>query len=160
MKTLLAATETVAAVFLLLIALLTTTNVLSRELLGVTIPDWFDGSQLLLGVALFWGMAIASYRGGHICVDILWEHLGPPNRRRLDILAAAVCAAFLLPLAWMVWVKVGGVGTQSTSDLRLPLLGPYAIAAAGISCGALLACARLIELLMNHVRGEEEQHGS
>lgn len=160
MKPLLAATETVAAIFLLLIALLTTANVLSRELLGITIPDWFDGSRLLLGIALFWGIAITSYRGGHICVDILWEHLGPANRRRLDILAAAVCAAFLLPLAWMVWVKLGGVGTQSTSDLRIPLLGPYAIAAAGISCCALLACVRLFELVRDHTRGGEAQHGS
>lgn len=161
MKPLLAVTETVAAVFLLLIALLTTANVLTREVLGVTIPDWFDGSRLLLGVALFWGIAIATYRGGHICVDMLWERLGVVGRRRLDMVAGAVCAAFLLPLAWMVWVKIGGVGAQATSDLRLPLVLPYALAGLGVSCGALLACARLVELARGQAADTEgECHGS
>lgn len=161
MKSLLAITETVAAVFLLLIALLTTANVLTREVFGVTIPDWFDGSRLLLGVALFWGIAVATYRGGHICVDMLWEHLGSAGRRRLDLVAAFICAAFLLPLAWMVWVKIGGVGAQATSDLRLPLVGPYVLAGAGVSCGALLACVRLFELATGRTGVcAGEQHGS
>jgi len=82
MKRLLAATETVAAVFLLLIALLTAFNVGLRDLLSIQIPDWFDGSKLLMCIALFWGMAVTTYHSGHICVDALWEHLGAANRRR------------------------------------------------------------------------------
>ena len=44
-----------------------------------------------------------------------------------------IAAAFLLPLAWMVWVKLGGAGTQATSDLRLPLVWFYAVSAAGVT---------------------------
>lgn len=61
MRRVLAATETVAAVFLLLIALLTAGNVALRDLMSVQIPDWFDGSKLLMGIALFWGIALATY---------------------------------------------------------------------------------------------------
>ena len=42
MKRLLAATETVAAVFLLIIALVTAANVVLRDLFAVQIPDWFE----------------------------------------------------------------------------------------------------------------------
>jgi len=153
MKRLLATTENVAALFLLAIALLTAGNVALRDLFSMQVPDWFDGSRLLQSIALFWGIAIATYRGGHICVDIVWEHLGPRGRRWLDVFAMLVTLAFLAPLAWMVWVKVGSTGTQATSDLRLPLVWFYPLGALGATVAALLGALRAIEL----VRGKEPE---
>lgn len=143
MKRALAAIETVAAFFLLAIALLTAGNVLLRDVFSVQIPDWYDGARMLQGIALFWGVALATYYGSHICVDVLWEHLKPNGRRWLDVLATAITLAFLAPMAWMVWVKVGSTGTQATMDLRLPLVPFYAVAAAGAVVAAALAAVRL-----------------
>ncbi|MEO7246804.1 MAG: TRAP transporter small permease, partial [Rubrivivax sp.] len=137
-RRLLAATETVAAVFLLLIALLTAANVAFRDLLSVQIPDWYDGSKLLMAIALFWGIAVATYHAGHIAVDIVWEHLHAPGRRVLDIVAGLVTLAFLAPMAWMVLAKVLAGGTQATTDLRLPLLPFQSIAACGAIAAAVL----------------------
>jgi TRAP-type C4-dicarboxylate transport system permease small subunit len=145
-RRLLSATETLAALLLLAIALLTAGNVGLRAL-GHSIPDWFDGSRMLLGIAMFFGMAIATWRGGHICVDFLWEQLGPANRRRLDAVAAAIALVFFAPLAWMVWVKVAGTGTQGTMDLRLPLVWFFSAAAVGAVAAAVLAAARLVHEL-------------
>jgi TRAP-type transport system small permease protein len=145
-KRLLSATETVAAVCLLFIALVTAANVLLRDLLAIQIPDWFDGSKLVMCIALFWGMAIATYHAGHICVDVVWEHLSAPNRRRLDIVASVITLAFLAPLAWMVWSKVLSTGTQTTMDLRLPLVWFYAAAACGAVAAALLGLRRVWDL--------------
>lgn len=152
MKRLLAAIETLAALFLLAIALLTAVNVGLRDLFAVQIPDWFDGSKLLMGIALFWGIAVATYHAGHICVDILWEHLRARGRRWLDIAAGAFTLAFLGPMAWMVWTKVLASGTQATSDLRLPLVWFTSFAAAGAVAAAVLALARLVGLLRGHDR--------
>src|SRR5690606_20068256 len=146
MRRLLATTENIAALLLLAIALLTASNVVLRDLFSMQIPDWFDGSKQLQAMALFWGIAIATYRGGHICVDILWEHLGSRGRRWLDLFATLVTLAFLAPLAWMVWVKVGSTGTQTSSDLRLPLVWFYAVGALGATVAALLGALRAIEL--------------
>lgn len=153
MKRLLAATETVAAVFLLLIAVLTAANVALRDLASVQIPDWFDGTKLLMAIALFWGIAVTTYYAGHIAVDVVWEHLKAPGRRRLDIVAGIVTLAFLVPMAWMVLSKVLAGGTQATTDLRLPLVWFTSIAACGAVAAAVLALARLIELL----RGRDPQ---
>src|SRR5690606_15943395 len=112
MKRLLSAIETMAALSLLLIAVLTAGNVLLRYMFSVQIPDWFDGSRMLQGIALFWGIALATYYGTHICVDLLWESLKPSGRRRIDLFATTITAAFLVPMAWMVWVKVSGTGSQ------------------------------------------------
>jgi TRAP-type C4-dicarboxylate transport system permease small subunit len=146
MKRLLSATETVAAFFLLLIALLAAGNVFLRDVFSLSIPDWYDGSRLLQGIALFWGMALATYYGSHICVDIVWEHLKTPGRRWLDLLATGITLAFLLPMAWMVWVKVANTGTQGTSDLRMPIVWFYAFAAVGAVMAAVLAILRLVRL--------------
>ena len=94
----------VAPFFLLAIAVLTAGNVLLRDLFAIQIPDWFDGARMLQGIALFWGVALATYYGSHICVDALWEHLRPPGRRWLDIVATLLTLPFLVPLPWMVWV--------------------------------------------------------
>jgi TRAP-type transport system small permease protein len=147
MRRLLPATETVAALFLLTIALVTAVNVLLRGVFAIQLPDWFDGSRMLQGIALFWGFALATYYGSHICVDVLWEHVSPARQRWIDIAATAFTLAFLLPLAWMVWVKVGGTGTQGTMDLRLPLKWFYSVAALGAMMAALLGVLRLVRLL-------------
>ena len=60
MKKILDTTESVAAFFLLAIALLTAGNVFIRNVADVQVPDWYDGSRLLLGISIFWGMAIAT----------------------------------------------------------------------------------------------------
>lgn len=146
MKKLLDTTESVAAFFLLAICVLTAGNVVVRNAMAAQVPDWYDGSRLLLGISIFWGIAIATYRGGHICVDALWEHLGPRNRVRVDTLAALLTWAFLCPLAWMVWVKVGGTGEQATSDLRLPMVWFYSLAALGASAAAVLSTVRVLQM--------------
>ena len=147
---LLGAIEVVAACFLLAVALLTAGNVMLRDLGGPDIPDWYDGSRLLQSIALFWGIALATYYGSHICVDIVWEHLGRAGRRLLDVLATAITASLLIPMAWMVWEKVASTGTQGTNDLRLPLTWFYAVAALGITLAALLCVWRLVLLARGH----------
>jgi TRAP-type C4-dicarboxylate transport system permease small subunit len=147
MKRLLAATETVAALFLLAIALLTALNVGLRGLFSIQVPDWFDGTKMLLFIALFWGIAVATYHGSHIAVDVVWEHLRARGRRVLDVVAALFTLALLAPMAWMVWEKVLGSGTQATMDLRLPLIGFTSVGATGAVAAALLAAWRLLELL-------------
>lgn len=149
-RRLIGAIETVAALFLLAIALLTAGNVAVRAAFNVQIPDWFDGSKLLLGIALFWGIAVATYHAGHICVDIVWEHLKPRGRRWLDLVAALITLGFLAPTAWMVTTKVLASGTQATTDLRLPIMGFNLVASAGAAAAVLLAALRAWQLLRGH----------
>lgn len=146
MKRLVSGTETVAALFLLAIALLTATNVALRAAFTVQVPDWFDGTKLLMAIALFWGIAVATYHGSHIAVDFVWEHVGTRARRWIDLVAAFVTLLFLAPAAWMVFAKALAGGSQATSDLRLPLVWFTTMAAAGMAAAAVLALARLMRL--------------
>jgi TRAP-type transport system small permease protein len=148
--------ENLAALFLLLIALLVTLNVTLRYVLSIQIPDWFDFSRQLQAIAIFWGIAIATYRGGHICVDVVWEHVGRSGKRMLDLVATIVTLLFLIPMAWMIWVKVGSTGTQATSDLRLPLIPFYVVSAVGATVAVVLAAKRIWELWSGRHRLTDE----
>ena len=145
----LAFTESVAAFFLLLVAALTFSNVCVRYLFQTQIPDWFDLSKQFQAIAILWGIALTTYRGSHICVDIVWEHSGSAWRRRIDLFATAITLLLLAPMAWMIWVMVGNMGTEATSDLRLPLRYFYAVAAVGAVAAAILAGKRILRLLKN-----------
>jgi TRAP-type C4-dicarboxylate transport system permease small subunit len=160
MNRFLQASENIAAFFLLLIAVLVTVNVTLRYVFAVQIPDWFDFSRQLQAIALFWGIAIATYRAGHICVDVLWEHLGSGGRRRLDLLATVITLLFLVPMAWMIWVKVATTCTQTTSDLRLPLIPFYAVSALGATAAVILAAKRVWELWCDRAGAPESGNGS
>jgi TRAP-type transport system small permease protein len=146
-------TESVAAFFLLLVAVLTFSNVGARYLFHTQIPDWFDLSKQFQAIAIMWGIALATYRGSHICVDIVWEHSGSAWRRRIDLIATGVTLLLLAPMAWMIISMVGNMGSEATSDLRIPLHYFYAIAAVGAVAAAILAAKRMLKLYADRAPG-------
>src|SRR4051794_38659745 len=93
------AIERTAGLFLLAVATLTFVVVILRKFFDTSIPDWYDFSRLLQGIAILWGIDCACYRGGHILVDLLWDASSPPNRRRIDLLATALLLVFVLAFA-------------------------------------------------------------
>ena len=62
--------EWIAAFFVGIVALNTFTAVFMRKFFAVTIPDYYNFGQFLLGILIFWGIAATSYRGTHITVDL------------------------------------------------------------------------------------------
>ena len=137
--------ERTAGVFLLAVALLTFGSVSLRYLFSMQIPDWFDFSKLLQGIAICWGIACVCYRNELIMVDILWEKLSPEGRRRMDLVATAILLIFLLLATWMLGTKAIQQlqSSQATTDLRLPL-GPFHVAAwLGIAAATVTTALRL-----------------
>jgi len=142
----LSVTESMAAFFLLLVAALTFSNVCVRYLLDTQIPDWFDFSKQFQAIAILWGIALSTYRGSHICVDIVWERANRAWKRRIDLFATTTTLLLLAPMAWMIWDMVSNMGSEATSDLRLPLRYFYAVAALGAVAAAILAAKRILLL--------------
>ena len=142
--------ERLAGLFLGLVAAITFVSVVLRYFFNIGVPDWFAFAAAFQAVAIFWGMASTTYRGSHIAVDVLWEALRPPARRRLDIVATTISAIFLLLWAWMLGRKVlqdMTSSTEVTSDLRVPVWIFAVTAAVGIVLAAALVLLRLYELI-------------
>ncbi len=141
--------ERVAGTSLAAIALLVFVSVVLRDVLSVDLPDGFDFSRYLQGIAIFWGLAVATYRNGHIVVDLVWELSGSVRRKAIDLFATTVSVAFMGLFAWMLVMRFPSVqrAHQLTSDLKLPVWPFYALAMAGIVAATLVGFIRLVELL-------------
>lgn len=135
-----------AAIFLAVITALTFAAVIMRYVLQMPFPGSFDVSRLLLGVAIFWGIAAAAYRKDHIQVDLLWQVLPPAGRRILDVFSDIVFVVFIGAMAWMLFWQVDRVrlSRQTTFELAIPIWPFYGIAWFGIGLCFLVLIARIL----------------
>ena len=141
-------TERAAGIFLAAIVALTFVSIMLRAFLSMAIPDWFDLSRLMLGVAIFWGIATTSYRDEHIQVDFLWEWVGPRWKRLIDLFATIVLLVFMAAFSWMLIYKVdsGFRSGEATFDVRIPIWPFHTLAALGIFLATVLIAIRLVRI--------------
>ncbi len=137
--------EKIGGLFLLAVALLTFVMVILRKFFDTAIPDWFDFSRLLQGIAILWGIACACYRGSHIAVDLVWDMSSAENRKRIDFIAdtaVLISVAVFAVFAIIAAVEMRG-NNLLTSDLRIPQWGFYLLGALGVLAAAFMAAVRL-----------------
>lgn len=142
--------EMTAAGFLAVVTLLTFVSVMLRYFFAWSIPDSYDFTRQLLGILIFWGMAVASYRGDHISVDLLWTAVPPVAQRALDVFSALVTLAAMAAFTWMFAIKVIGTRADNvgTFDLRQPVWVYYFVAWIGLASAVLLLVLRTIRLVL------------
>ena len=92
--------EQIAGLFLAAITVLVFVSAIGRYAFAAPIPDAFDVSRLMLGVAVLWGFAIVGYRGAHIKVDLVAEVVPARLCFWLDVIASLVLLLFTAALAW------------------------------------------------------------
>jgi TRAP-type C4-dicarboxylate transport system permease small subunit len=114
--------ERIAGAVLGLVTVLIVASAIGRYGFARPLPDAFDVSRLVLGVAIAWGLASVAYHGTHIKVDLLAQAVGPRARRWLNAFAWAVLLAFTIVMTWKIWGRVMSAmgGGDATMDLRLP----------------------------------------
>ena len=141
--------ERLAGASLAAVALLVFVSVVLRNLFSVDLPDSFDFSRYLQGIAIFWGLAVTTYRNAHIVVDLVWELSGSKARKAIDLFACSVSVSFMALFAWMLVTRLPAVerAHQLTSDLRLPVWPFYAVAWIGDISAVLLIAVRTYRLV-------------
>lgn len=144
------AIELTAAGFLAAVTAITFVSVFLRYLFIWSIPDSYDFTRLLLGILIFWGMAVASYRGDHIAVDLLWSAAPAWAKRGMDIFAALITLAGMATFTWMFAEKVINTRADNvlTFDLRQPVWIYYFIAWIGLASAVALLVLRTFRLIV------------
>jgi TRAP-type C4-dicarboxylate transport system permease small subunit len=147
------AVEVTAASLLAAVTAITFVSVILRYLFSWSIPDGFDIGRNLLGILIFWGIALAGFRGDHIAVDILWNALGSRARRAMDLFATLVTLACMAVFAWMLAVKVISTAHDNvrTFDLQVPVWPYFLVGWLGIAAAVLLLVLRVWHLLTGGV---------
>src|SRR6266436_4574789 len=141
--------EWIAAFFVGIVALNTFTAVFMRKFFAVTIPDYYNFGQFLLGILIFWGIAATSYRGTHITVDLVWANAGPRMQRVIDVFATLVLLFVVTVQTYTLFDKVATTRIDNvlTFELHLPVWPFFAVAWAGDVSAVLLIAIRTYRLI-------------
>lgn len=143
--------EWVAAFFVGIVALNTFTAVVMRKFFAVTIPDYYNFGQFLLGILIFWGIAATSYRGTHITVDLVWANVGPRYQRLIDVFATLVLLFVVTVQTYTLVDKV--IDTYNahivTMDLQLPIWPFFLVSWIGDVSAVLLIAIRTYRLIFH-----------
>jgi C4-dicarboxylate transporter, DctQ subunit len=125
--------EWVLAYGILVIAMVTIGNVLSRVLRNESLAFAEEVSQFFIILVTFLGLSYAAGHGRHIRMSALYDQLPPRGRKVLMIVIAGVTAAILLVMAFHAGRYVTGVYSLGTVSpvLRVPLWLVYAAAPLG-----------------------------
>lgn len=113
--------ERIAGVLLGLVTVLIVISAVGRYIFAWPVPDAFDLSRLVLGVAIAWGIASLGFHGTHIKVDLLAQSVGPGPRRIINAIAWAVLLVFTALLTWKIFERVESAffAGDATMELRL-----------------------------------------
>ena len=140
--------EWVAAFFVGVVALNTFIAVFMRKFFAVTIPDYYNIGQFLLGILIFWGIAATSYRGTHITVDLVWANASPRWQRVIDVFATLVLLFVVTVQTYTLFDKVRVTYQDNvlTFDTHMPTWPFFAVAWAGDISAVLLIAIRTYRL--------------
>ena len=135
------AIEVAASLMLGVVTLITFTNVVMRYGFNSALMDSFDLTRMAQGLALAWGIAVATHRREHITIDGFWGLLGPRGQRVMDALARSITALFLLGLTVAMAQRAmrNMASNLSTAELGLPIWGFHAAMTLGIALASFVA---------------------
>jgi len=139
-----------AAMFLAIITGLTFLTVILRYVFNASLPGSFDIGRLLLGIAIFWGVAVAAYRQEHIQVDILWSTLPPRAQGVLNLFADLVFLGCALVFTWMFFLRVmmTRASGETTFELDVQIWPFHFVAWLGIALTSVVLFVRILHVLV------------
>lgn len=145
-----------AAVLMVLIALLTLSQVVGR-LLGIVVPDAGELAGYAMAGATFLALAPTFRSGGHIRVNLLLAHVRPGLRRGLELFCLAflaVVGAMFAAFSVQLVFDSHSFGDVSTGMITIPLWIPQV----SMALGAVLLEIAVIEEFVDVVRGREPRY--
>ena len=141
------ATGIVASIFVFLMTLLVTVDILGRSIIGRTTLVADEMSRYLLLAIVYLGLALTQRAGKHIEVNIFSRWLSERYRERLGQVTLIAGFLFIGWLTWMTWGPVQWNYIQHAKSLtliRTPLWIPHLLVPLGL---ALFTLQLLVEVV-------------
>ncbi len=135
----------VSGAALIAVTVLMSIDVAGRYLFSAPLTFAVETIELLMGLAITFGLAITTYRRGHVRVDLV-THVAPPKLKVfLDLLADLASIVVFALIAWKLFDKAGQTLRDGlyTQILSLPVYPVVYLMSAGAAV-ALLAAAVLV----------------
>jgi TRAP-type transport system small permease protein len=111
---------------LLAMMLLTFVDVVARYLFSRPVRGAFEVTELMLLVLIFAGLPLVTYADEHALMDFIDRLLGVRAQQWLERAVQATCAAVMLLLAWVVWLKADRIWAyRDATDVLRIVYGPF-----------------------------------
>lgn len=136
----------IASVLLFAMMVVTFVDVVGRYVFARPLTGAFELTEVLLGLLIFAGLPIVTWRRAHVAVDLVTSRLPGRPRALLARLAAVVTAGVLALIAWRLGVTASDLTAYGDATVFLGIpLGPVAGAMAALAAvAALLAVIRAV----------------
>lgn len=141
---------TVAGWCYLAITALITFDIVARRLLGFSTEATTEVTGYLMAIGMSWALAGTLFERGHVRIDVLVQKL--PLKARVwlhlaSLLALLVASAFFVYGAYTLARYSLELGATDLSTLRMPMVIPQGLWAAGLALLGLTAVAMLARSL-------------
>jgi TRAP-type C4-dicarboxylate transport system permease small subunit len=140
-----------AALFMVAIAVIVLTSIMSR-LLGFSIPGLTAYAGYCMAASSFLALAYTFERGGHIRVSIALQHLDGSRRRLAELWCLAVGSFLAAYLAYFSF-KMVQISIQIGDVSQAPDATPLWIPELGMAFGATVLAIALVDRLVAVARG-------
>lgn len=142
-----------AAFYLLLLAVLSLSEIVSRNVFAYSIPFAVEYAGYLVILVLLTGLGWALKDSAHIRVSLVADKLPPTWQRRLDMAASLIGLAVSSFFAYALWafaLTTAARGTLSYFPSQTPLAIPQLLMTVGPTMLALAFFARVLRLHTGH----------
>ncbi len=139
--------DTLAALMLLALTVVTCVDVFGREVLRAPLKGADELTVVFMAISVYAVFGSITWRESHVCVDLIDMVWPKPLTGARQIALNLVAAAFMAAVTWRVWIVAGRLAGDGevTEYLRIPK-GPLAYFFA-LMCAIAVLC-----LLANTVR--------
>lgn len=145
-----------SSVILFVLMILTFVDVVGRYIFNHSLRGAFEGTELMLMLLIFAGLPLVSHADEHVTMDFIDLMLGRRGRAAVVRMAHLVCAATMLLLAWLIWLKAGKIAAYGdTTDVLGIAIAPFVYFMA-----AMIALSGLIHIWKMFVPGAASAGGA
>jgi TRAP-type C4-dicarboxylate transport system permease small subunit len=146
------AIESVGIVALLIIMVITCSDVIGAKMFLKPVPGALDIVMLAQSVAISFSLAATLIVGGHVSVEIFLLHMKPKTKRVVTIVIESFSLALFVFIVWRLSVYGFELKMQNEGSptVRIPLY-PFSF---GIALACLPACVELILRIIKSLLGE------
>jgi TRAP-type C4-dicarboxylate transport system permease small subunit len=144
--------QTVSKVVMFFMALFVAVDVIGRYVFNRPFKGSSDLVELMMGIAVFFGMAYCAQQDGHTRVDVIFGHLPMRVQAYLEAVTFAASLFIYILITWQlgtrVWYSIVEPGRGTVTDmLRIPHMPVIALAVLGSAILCLELLIRVIRSL-------------
>jgi TRAP-type C4-dicarboxylate transport system permease small subunit len=151
-----AALALAAGICMLVLTVLTTSEVISRYVFNAPTSWSLEVIAYLLVFCVFFGMAYSIKKGAHVSIPLIYSHFSKRNQRILDIATSILLLAFWIVLLWQslaMAIDYLVKDVRSETMLATPLFYPMLL----VAIGSFTSCLEAIIIIYDNFVGAPDK---